>query len=83
MSDESSNVRPDRTLNTLGLYCPDPLFKTSIEMQKMESGQVLEVLADDPAAEADIIGWVKRTGQTLLSFTNEDGHLRFLVKKLR
>jgi TusA-related sulfurtransferase len=79
---KESIVRPDKTLDLIGFYCPIPVFRTREESDKMKVGQVLEVLADDPAAEEDITRWAKRTGQDLVSFTkSDDGKLRFLIRK--
>jgi TusA-related sulfurtransferase len=75
-------VKPDKTLDLIGFYCPIPVFRTREESDKMRVGQVLEVLADDPAAEEDITRWAKRTGQDIISFAkSEDGKLRFLIRK--
>ena len=41
-------------LDARGLFCPEPVFKTSIELQKMQSGEVLTVITDDPMSEIDI-----------------------------
>ncbi|MBN2153255.1 MAG: sulfurtransferase TusA family protein [Candidatus Lokiarchaeota archaeon] len=72
-----------RTLDTVGLYCPVPLFKTREGIDSIQVGEVLEVLADDPAAEEDITRFVKRTGHELVKLENVDGNLRFLIKKLK
>ncbi|MFX1262886.1 MAG: sulfurtransferase TusA family protein, partial [Promethearchaeota archaeon] len=46
------------------------------------AGEVLELLADDPAAEEDIKRFCKRTGHELLSFERlEDGTQRFLIRR--
>ena len=45
---------PEKTLDVRGLYCPSPAMQTVVELSKMQVGQVLLVLADDPAAEDDI-----------------------------
>lgn len=74
--------RPDETLDCVGLYCPQPLFQTREAIDALGPGEVLELLADDPAAEEDIKRFAKRTGHTLLSFERlEDGVQRFLLKK--
>jgi tRNA 2-thiouridine synthesizing protein A len=79
----SQLIRPDRTLDARGLCCPDPVLKTAVEIGKLAVGQVLEVLADDPAAEEDIQSWVRTTGQQLLKLHKEGNQLRFLIKKVR
>jgi TusA-related sulfurtransferase len=52
-------------------------------LDDMQVGEVLEVLADDPAAEEDIKSLVKRLEQQLLNINKEGGTLRFLIKKVK
>ena len=61
-----------RTLDCTGLYCPEPVFRVRLELDDMEPGQIVKVLADDPAAEEDIKRLVKRLGHELieLNFDN-------------
>jgi len=73
--------KPTRKLNCLGLYCPEPLLKTRAELDKMKKGEILKVLADDPAAEEDIKNLVKRLNHQLISFQKENGKLIFLIRK--
>ena len=75
------NVKPNRTLDCIGLYCPEPVFRTRLELDKMAVGEVLELFADDPAAEEDIKSLVKRIGYTLLEIKKENGVLIFLIQK--
>jgi len=37
----------DQTLDAQGLNCPLPILKTKKALQKMDEGQVLEVLSTD------------------------------------
>ena len=76
-------ARPDRTLDCSGLYCPEPVYRTRIELDKMEVGEVLEVKADDPAADADMRSLVKRLGQELLKITKEENTITILIKKVK
>jgi len=69
------------TLDCIGLYCPMPILKTRERMDEIGVGEVLEVLADDPASEPDIKAWAKRTGQQLLSVGRTDEGFRFLIRK--
>jgi tRNA 2-thiouridine synthesizing protein A len=52
-------------------------------LDDMQVGEVLEVLADDPAAEEDIKSLVKRLEQQLLNMNKEDSAIRFLIKKVK
>lgn len=77
------NAKPDRTLDCLGLYCPEPVYRTRMELNKMKIGEIVEVLADDPAAEADIRSLVKRLEQEMVSISKDGNTLRILVKKVK
>jgi TusA-related sulfurtransferase len=68
-------------IDARGLYCPIPVYKTRQAVLEAKPHQVVEVLADDPAAEEDIKRWAKRTGNTVLSFEDCDDYIRFLIKK--
>lgn len=73
----------DRRLDCLGLYCPEPVFRTRMELDEMEVGETLEVVADDPAAESDIQSLVKHLEQEILSSTKEGNTIRILIKKVK
>ena len=76
-------VRPDRTLDCLGLYCPEPVFRTRMELDDIRIGEILEVLADDPAAEADIQSLVKRLKQEIVNVSKDGNTVRILIKKVK
>ncbi|MFQ5762186.1 MAG: sulfurtransferase TusA family protein [Candidatus Bathyarchaeia archaeon] len=73
----------DKSLDARGLFCPEPIYRTRMEIESINVGQTLEVLADDPAAEEDIKVWSRRTGHELLLIENKGNHLRFLVKRTK
>ncbi|MCW4030847.1 MAG: sulfurtransferase TusA family protein [Candidatus Bathyarchaeota archaeon] len=75
--------KPNRELDCLGLYCPEPVFRTRQELDKMDVGQVLKVVADDPAAEEDIPRLVKRLEQQLLEMRKDRNQFHFLIKKTK
>lgn len=74
---------PSKTLDTIGLYCPQPLFMTREGIDGIEVGEVLEVLADDPAAEEDLKSFAKRTGNELISIEKNGDVLRFLLRRTK
>jgi TusA-related sulfurtransferase len=77
------NTKPDRTLDCIGLYCPEPVFKTRMELDELRLGETLEVLADDPAAESDIRSLVKNLEQELVSVTKEGNTVQIVIKKVK
>ena len=72
-----------KNLDARGLFCPEPVFRTKIEVERMQVGETLTVLADDPNAEEDISRWVKRNGHELLSLQKKDTELEFSIKKVK
>lgn len=71
---------PKKTLDCIGLYCPEPLFQTREQIDSIEEGEILEVLSDDPAAEEDLKRFAKRTGHEIIKFEKKGDILRFLIK---
>ncbi|NIP67248.1 hypothetical protein GWN63_03735 [Candidatus Bathyarchaeota archaeon] len=76
-------MKVDEKLDCLGLYCPEPVFRTRKELDKLSVGQVLEVIADDPAAEGDIKRLTKRLDQQLLQIRKEKDEFHFFIKKVK
>ena len=70
-----------RTLDCVGLFCPMPIVKIKQELDKMCSGEVLEVAADDPGFEKDVKAWCEATGQELIGFEKEGGISKGYVRK--
>lgn len=75
------NIKPNKTIDVIGFFCPEPIFRTRMEMDSLNKGEILEVLADDPAAEADISSWAKKTGQEILLIKKNDNVIQFLIRK--
>jgi len=74
-------LKPDRVLDCVGLYCPEPVFRTRLALDEMEVGEVLEVTADDPAAEEDIKRVVEGLRQEIIGFEKDGERVRFLIQK--
>ena len=73
----------EKKLDCTGLFCPEPVFRTKIEIEKLQVGQELTILADDPAAEEDISRWVNRNGHELLEMKKEGNTITFQIKKVK
>ena len=73
----------EKKLDATGLFCPEPVFRTKIEIERMQVGQVLTVSADDPAAEEDITRWVTRNGHELLDLKKDGNTITFQIKKVK
>ena len=73
----------DKQLDVRGLYCPSPVMQTVVELAKMQAGQTLVVLADDPAAEDDIASWARRLGHEVVKMEKNGNEIRFEIKKIK
>ena len=74
-------MKADATLDCTGLYCPMPIIETTDKMRELETGQVLEVLADDKGIKTDMPAWCESTGNEFLGTEEEDGEYKVYVKK--
>ena len=71
----------DQVLDTKGLNCPLPILKVRKAIEKMQAGQVLQVLATDPGAVADFEAFCRQTGNELVDSSADDGVYTFLIKR--
>jgi TusA-related sulfurtransferase len=83
MAQATKLFNPDKQIDCVGLFCPMPIVKTREAIRDLAVGQILEMLADDPAADADMRSWVRITGHELLELSRDGGIYRFLVRKTR
>ena len=74
-------VTPNATLDAKGLACPLPVVKARLEIEKIDLGEVLEVVATDPGSVADFENWTKMSGHDLLDSKSENGVYTYLIKK--
>lgn len=74
-------MNADKVLDAKGMACPMPIVKTKKAMNDISSGQVLEIHATDKGAKADLAAWSKSGGHELVDQSEEDGVLKFWIKK--
>ena len=74
-------MKSDKILDCTGLYCPEPIFRTRMALDELESEQVLEVSADDPAAEEDLKRLAARLGHEVLEVKKDGDEVTLLIKK--
>ena len=73
---------PDAVLNGYGQLCGTLEPAMRAQLRALESGQVLEVRADDPAARLGVPAWSRLAGHALLTTIEEDDHrTRFFLRK--
>lgn len=74
------NIKPDQTLDARGLSCPMPILKTKKAIEKMKSGEILEVLGTDPGTKNDMPSFAKKAGHEYLGHKEDQGFTRFYIK---
>ena len=74
-------MNSDKVLDAKGLACPMPIVKTKKAMDELKSGEILEIHATDKGAKSDLTAWAKSGGHELIQDTEEDGILKFWIKK--
>ncbi len=71
----------DRELDVKGLRCPLPVIKTRLALNEMAVGDVVTVMATDPASNIDIRHLCNITGHEMIDASQEDGVLTFVIRK--
>ena len=74
-------VTSDVTVDMGQTGCGDltPLIRG--RMRELRSGQVLEVISEEPSAREGIPAWSRLTGNELLLTLTESGRSRFFIRK--
>ena len=83
MSDQASPVKPTTIVDSRGTMCPGPITDLFKAYRNSNIGDVIELLATDPAAKSDTQAWANRSGNQILAIVDEKDHVRIQVKILR
>ena len=68
-------------LDTLGLYCPEPIMMLHSKVAEMETGDHIHVIASDPATQRDIPKFCQFLGHTLLLAEEVEQVFSYLIQK--
>ena len=71
----------DAELDVRKLACPLPILRAKKSLSAMSSGQVLKVVATDKGSPKDFEDFCGKTGNELLSSTEEGGEFIFLIRR--
>lgn len=70
----------DITVDAKYKSCPGPLLVLAEAVGKAKAGQVVKLVATDPAAPSDIREWTESTGHTLLASEKTGNEYVIFVK---
>ena len=76
-----TEITVDKTLDTVGLRCPEPVMLVRKNIRHMNEGEVLLILADDPATTRDIPSFCQFMEHTLFASETQDTPFKYWVKK--
>ena len=68
-------------LNVEGYVCPHPQIYTKKALQKMNVGDVVEVLFDNPSSGESIATMCENTGDEIVARNDESGKFRWDIRK--
>lgn len=71
----------DHQLDALGLRCPEPVMLIRKKVREIDIGQVLLVVADDPATTRDIPSFCQFMEHQLLAQQTDKLPYQYLIKK--
>ncbi len=71
----------DVDLDVRQLACPLPILRAKKSLATMSGGQVLRVVATDKGSPKDFDDFCKKTGNELLSSTEQGGEFVFLIRR--
>lgn len=75
------NMEHHADLDAIGLLCPLPVLKARKRLEPLARGQVLRVVADDPAAVIDVPHFCAEAGHELIAAETGGRELIFLIRK--
>jgi TusA-related sulfurtransferase len=82
MTDASTVPEPDVRMDLVGQACATltPLIAT--RMRELASGQVLEIVSDDPTARSGLAAWSRLTGHPIVAIVDDEpGRTRYYLQR--
>lgn len=67
-------------MDSRGSSCPGPITDLFRAYRQANLGDVIELLATDPAAESDVKAWAAKTGNRVVEAAQEGGYVRLVIQ---
>lgn len=81
MTVNTDDMQPfDASLDTTGLYCPEPIMLMHNKVRDMASGQMLKVIATDPATTRDVPKFCQFLGHELIGQVESNGQYLYFIR---
>ena len=72
---------PDHVLDCRGTFCPMPVIRLREAIDKIGAGEVIKIVATDPASLHDMPAFARNTGHELIESATADGVFEYLFRK--
>lgn len=83
MTSTETTIKPTIVVDSRGTMCPGPITDLFRAYRNAQIGDIIELLATDPAAKSDTEAWARRSGNEVLVVIQEKDHLRIQVRVLK
>lgn len=74
---------PDYEMFEIGIECAATLTKLDELLTKIDVGEVIHLVSDDPTADLELIRWSEQNNQSLLEIRTEANLFHFIIKKIK
>jgi tRNA 2-thiouridine synthesizing protein A len=82
MTDASSAPTADVRMDLVGQACATLTPIIASRMRELESGQILEVVSDDPTARSGLASWSRLTGNPMVAVVEDGpGRTRYYLRR--
>lgn len=75
-----SELKPDLVVDARFTSCPGPLLALVEAVSKAKPGQIVELLATDPAAPSDVREWASSVNHRVVKVKESEGVYRIYVE---
>lgn len=76
-----ATIQHQHLLDTSGLYCPEPIMLLHTQLDKMTSGEVLLLIATDPATTRDVPKFSQFLKHPLVQQEEDQQQYRYWLQK--
>lgn len=74
--------RINRHVGVLGLSCPLPLIHLARAVKEMGTGEIVEIIGNDPIFETSILDFCRSNGHAVLDVTRRDDNASCLIIRI-
>lgn len=75
------SLKANVTVDYSGMTCPAPLLGAKKLLDDLQPGQTLCLISDCSGAHDDLLTWCKYSGNVLVSTTQQEGAVAYLLRK--